>query len=62
LIGVRVYEPEDFEKAIAIAASGRLPLDRMISSVVPLEGLEPAFRQLESGGSVMKILIDCSGE
>jgi (R,R)-butanediol dehydrogenase/meso-butanediol dehydrogenase/diacetyl reductase len=62
LIGVRVYEPEDFEKAIEIAASGRLPLDRMISSVVPLEGLEPAFRQLESGGSVMKILIHCAGE
>ncbi len=62
LIGVRVYEPEDFEKAIEIAASGRLPLDRMISSVVPLEGLEPAFRQLESGGSVMKILINCAGE
>jgi 2-desacetyl-2-hydroxyethyl bacteriochlorophyllide A dehydrogenase len=62
LIGVRVYEPEDFEKAIAIAASGRLPLDRMITNVAPLEGLEPAFRQLESGGAVMKILIQCSGE
>src|SRR5580704_5414067 len=62
LIGVRVYEPEDFDKAIEIAASGRLPLDRMITNVAPLEGLEPAFRQLESGGSVMKILINCSGE
>ncbi len=63
LIGVRVYEPQDFEKAIAIAASGQpRPLDRMITKVAPLEGLEPAFRQLESGGSVMKILIDCSGK
>jgi (R,R)-butanediol dehydrogenase/meso-butanediol dehydrogenase/diacetyl reductase len=60
LCGVRVYEPEDFEKAIAIAASGALPIDRLITNVVPLEGLEPAFRQLESGGAVMKILIKCS--
>jgi (R,R)-butanediol dehydrogenase/meso-butanediol dehydrogenase/diacetyl reductase len=62
LCGVRVYEPEDFEKAIAIAASGRLPISRLITNTVPLEGLEPAFRQLESGGEVMKILIRCSGE
>ena len=62
LCGVRVYEPEDFEKAIAIAASGRLPISRLITNTVPLEGLEPAFRQLESGGEVMKILIQCSGE
>jgi 2-desacetyl-2-hydroxyethyl bacteriochlorophyllide A dehydrogenase len=62
LCGVRVYEPEDFEKAIAIAASGRLPISRLITNTVPLEGLEPAFRQLESGGEVMKILIQCSGD
>jgi threonine dehydrogenase-like Zn-dependent dehydrogenase len=60
MTGARVYEPEDFEKAIAIAASGSIPIDRLISSVAPLEGLEPAFRQLESGGEVMKILIRCS--
>ena len=28
LIGARVYEPEDFEAAIALAASGRMPLER----------------------------------
>jgi len=60
LCGVRVYEPEDFEKAIAIAAAGRLPMDRLVTNVVPLEGLAPAFRQLESGGEVMKILVTCS--
>jgi (R,R)-butanediol dehydrogenase/meso-butanediol dehydrogenase/diacetyl reductase len=62
LCGVRVYEPQDFEKAIEIAASGRMPIGRLITNTVPLEGLEPAFRQLESGGEVMKILIRCSGE
>ena len=60
LAGVRVYEPEDFEKAIAIAAAGRLPMDRLVTNTVPLEDLEPAFRQLESGGAVMKILVNCS--
>jgi (R,R)-butanediol dehydrogenase/meso-butanediol dehydrogenase/diacetyl reductase len=60
LAGVRVYEPQDFEKAIAIAAAGRLPMDRLITGIVPLEGLGSAFRQLESGGEVMKILVSCT--
>jgi 2-desacetyl-2-hydroxyethyl bacteriochlorophyllide A dehydrogenase len=60
MLGARVYEPEDFEQAIAIAASGDLPLHRLITSVLPVEGLASAFRQLESGGEVMKILIRCS--
>jgi (R,R)-butanediol dehydrogenase/meso-butanediol dehydrogenase/diacetyl reductase len=60
LVGVRVYEPEDFEKAIAIAASGRLPMDRLITDTVPLEGLASAFRKIDSGGDVLKILVSCS--
>ncbi len=60
LCGARVYEPEDFEGAIAIAGSGALPISRLITSVEPLEGLEPALREMEKGGEVMKILIKCS--
>ncbi|MHB8908342.1 MAG: zinc-dependent alcohol dehydrogenase [Syntrophales bacterium] len=60
LVGVRVYEPEDFEKAIVIAASGRLPMDCLITNTVPLEGLASAFRQIENGGDVVKILVRCS--
>jgi 2-desacetyl-2-hydroxyethyl bacteriochlorophyllide A dehydrogenase len=60
LAGVRVYEPQDFERAIEIAAAGRLPMDRLITNTVPLEGLGDAFRQLESGGQVMKILVSCA--
>ncbi|HEX9202836.1 MAG TPA: zinc-binding dehydrogenase, partial [Vicinamibacteria bacterium] len=59
LTGARVYEPEDFEKAIEVAASGALPLAFVITDVLPLEGVDSAFRQLESGGEVMKILIRC---
>jgi len=60
LAGVRVYEPEDFEKAIAIAASRRLPMDRLITDTVPLEGLESAFRKIDGGGDVLKVLVSCS--
>jgi len=59
LSGARVYEPEDFEAAIALAASGSLPLDRLITTVVPLDGLAEGFRQMERGGEVMKILVSC---
>ncbi|WP_276358110.1 zinc-dependent alcohol dehydrogenase [Cohnella caldifontis] len=59
LFGARVYEKEDFEQAIAWAASGELPLDRLISDIYPLDRLEEGFRQMESGGGVMKILLDC---
>jgi Threonine dehydrogenase and related Zn-dependent dehydrogenases len=60
LLGARVYEPEDFEQAIALAACGNLPLDRVVTKVLPLEGLESAFREMESGGDVMKVLVRCS--
>jgi len=60
LTGARVYEPEDFEAAIDLAASGRLPLERLITGVVPLEGLADSLRQMERGGEAMKILIHCA--
>jgi 2-desacetyl-2-hydroxyethyl bacteriochlorophyllide A dehydrogenase len=60
LSGARVYEAQDFERAIELAASGVLPLDRLITKVTPLEGLAGAFREMESGGEVMKILVRCS--
>ncbi len=59
LIGARVYEPQDFEKAIELAASGVMPLDPVISRIVPLEGLGDAFREMDRGGEVMKILVRC---
>jgi Zn-dependent alcohol dehydrogenase len=43
-----------------MAASGRLPMDCLITNIVPLEGLASAFRQIESGGDVVKILVRCS--
>jgi (R,R)-butanediol dehydrogenase / meso-butanediol dehydrogenase / diacetyl reductase len=60
LRGARVYEARDFEEAIALAASGALPLDKLITNVCPLDELEWGLRQLEKGGEVMKVLIECS--
>jgi threonine dehydrogenase-like Zn-dependent dehydrogenase len=60
LTGARVYEPEDFEAAIVLAANGQLPLDRLITSVVPLDRLGDGLRQMERGGEAMKILVNCA--
>lgn len=59
LSGARVYEAEDFEMAIELAAKGRLPLAKLITNVLPLSGLEDAMRQMEGGGACMKILVKC---
>ncbi|MFZ0042749.1 MAG: zinc-binding dehydrogenase, partial [Solirubrobacteraceae bacterium] len=53
IVGARVYEPEDYENAIALVVSGRLPLADLITSVEPLEKLHEALEQLESNPSAM---------
>jgi 2-desacetyl-2-hydroxyethyl bacteriochlorophyllide A dehydrogenase len=58
MIGVRVYESADFQQAIDLAASGNLPLDHLITSVRPLEGLKTGFEEMEQGGKVMKIILE----
>jgi 2-desacetyl-2-hydroxyethyl bacteriochlorophyllide A dehydrogenase len=59
LRGARVYEHQDFEEAIRIAASGSIPLAKLVTSVKPIDQVSEAVHQLESGGAVMKILIKC---
>jgi 2-desacetyl-2-hydroxyethyl bacteriochlorophyllide A dehydrogenase len=60
LSGARVYEPEDFELAIELAATGRLPLAKLITDVLPLNRLEEAMHRMEGGGNCMKILVSCT--
>jgi 2-desacetyl-2-hydroxyethyl bacteriochlorophyllide A dehydrogenase len=60
LVGARVYEAQDFDRAIELAASGTLPLNRVITKTVPIDSLATALREMESGGEVMKILVRCS--
>lgn len=58
LKGVRVYESEDFEAAIEVAASGALPLDELITDIRPLSALKSGFEDMDQGGRVMKILLE----
>ncbi|WP_276353267.1 zinc-dependent alcohol dehydrogenase [Cohnella caldifontis] len=59
LFGARVYEREDFSRAIELAASGRLPLASLVTDILPLERLGDGFKKMESGGDAMKILLRC---
>ena len=59
LLGARVYEREDFARAIEIAAAGDLPLDQLITEVTSLEHLGEGFEKMDGGGACMKILMDC---
>ncbi|MEV0174148.1 alcohol dehydrogenase catalytic domain-containing protein [Streptomyces sp. NPDC050803] len=62
LVGARLYDRGDFEKAVALVADGTIPAERLISKVVPLTQAPAAFEALEAGGDVMKILVDCADE
>ena len=59
LIGARLYDRSDFEEAVAIVASGQLPLADLLTRVVPLERVGEAFAALAAGEAVVKVLIDC---
>ncbi|MFD9138636.1 zinc-binding dehydrogenase [Streptomyces bottropensis] len=60
LVGARLYDRSDFERAVVLVADGTIPADRLISKVVPLAEAPAAFEALEAGGDVMKILVDCT--
>lgn len=58
LQGARVYVHQDFDAAIALAASGQLALDRLITHVQPLDELQAGLQLMDGGGEVMKILLE----
>ena len=58
LIGARLYDRTDFERAIELAASGSVPTASLVTGVVSMAEAQDAYRALETGQS-MKILIDC---
>lgn len=62
LIGARVYEPEDFEEAIALAASGQLPLDKLITDIAPVGEAQRIFEEIDSNPKGIKYLLDCRRE
>jgi 2-desacetyl-2-hydroxyethyl bacteriochlorophyllide A dehydrogenase len=59
LVGARLYERPDFERAVALIADGTIPTADLVTRVEPLARAQEAFEALENGVGEMKILIDC---
>lgn len=59
LLGARLYEEEDYEEAIQIAASGHIPFDQLITRVSPLSEIQAVFEEIDQNPAGMKYLIDC---
>ena len=57
LLGARVYEPVDYDKAISIVANGGVDADTVITDVSPLSEIQSAFEALDSSPSALKSLI-----
>jgi 2-desacetyl-2-hydroxyethyl bacteriochlorophyllide A dehydrogenase len=62
LVGARLYDRTDFERAVTLVADGTVPAEQLISKVVPMAQAPEAFEALEGGGDVMKILVDCTDD
>jgi (R,R)-butanediol dehydrogenase/meso-butanediol dehydrogenase/diacetyl reductase len=61
LLGARVYQRSDFDRAIDLLHGGRIPVEAIISDVVPLSRTAAAIEDL-SAGRAMKILVHVAGE
>jgi (R,R)-butanediol dehydrogenase/meso-butanediol dehydrogenase/diacetyl reductase len=61
ILGARVYQRADFERAIALLASGVIPVDTLVTSVVPLDQTGQALEDLASG-QALKILVGVAGQ
>jgi len=59
LIGARVYEAEDYEKAIELITENQLPFDSMITAVRPLTNIQQVFENIDKNPDGMKVLLDC---
>lgn len=59
LIGARVYEPEDYDKAIALVSAGDLQLSELVTSVAPLSDVQSVFENIDQNPEGMKVLLDC---
>ena len=60
LIGARLYEEQDFDEAIELAASGNLHLDKLITQISPIDEVQQCFELIEANPDGIKYLIDCS--
>jgi L-iditol 2-dehydrogenase len=50
-----------YPEAIALAASGRIPLDKIVGARLPLEDTEKALRMGHTDPSVLKTIVAITG-
>ncbi|WP_430591865.1 zinc-dependent alcohol dehydrogenase [Humidisolicoccus flavus] len=56
IVGTHVYRPADVRGAIDLIASGQLPVERLVSSIRPLDEIQLAFEQILEGNEVKVLL------
>jgi len=59
LIGARVYEKEDYERAIDLITKNELPFEEMITDIQPLTNIQQVFENIDNNPDGMKVLMDC---
>lgn len=60
MLGARVYEPQDYDRAIQMIGEG-LPVARLITDRHPLAQVQAAFEALDGNATAMKTLIEIGG-
>jgi 2-desacetyl-2-hydroxyethyl bacteriochlorophyllide A dehydrogenase len=62
LFGARVYEPEDYDAAIDLVATGTIDAPKLITDIRSLNEIGDAFAALTGNPEAMKTLIKCRSE
>jgi (R,R)-butanediol dehydrogenase / meso-butanediol dehydrogenase / diacetyl reductase len=57
ILGARVYQRRDFERAAELVAEGAIPVEKLVTGIVPLTEVQSAFGVLEAG-QAMKLLVE----
>ncbi len=60
LIGARLYESQDFDEAIQLAAGGKLHLDKLITQINPIDDVQQIFETIDANPDGIKYLIACN--
>lgn len=60
ILGARVYQRTDFERAVELLDEGAIPTSAVITRIVDLEDAQEAFFDLENGRA-MKVLVKVGG-
>jgi threonine dehydrogenase-like Zn-dependent dehydrogenase len=60
MIGARLYEEQDFDEAIKLAAGGKLHLDQLITQISPIDDVQKTFETIDANPDGIKYLIQCN--